>query len=154
MSGHSIGLELALDWHPAPWWRLQASYTHLDFSIELDDDSQDVWESAEIIEGASPEHQITLRSLMDLSKEWEADLWIYYVDELPVSSIGAQLLGTTIDSYTSLNARIGWKPSDDLDISLVGLNLQDDKHSEFVSEYFIPMVEVERSVYLKVTWDF
>jgi iron complex outermembrane receptor protein len=91
---------------------------------------------------------------MDLTKDWELDLWVYYVDEVPNASPVAAIYEIDIDSYTSLNARLGWRPRKDLELSLVGQNLQSDAHSEYVSEYFSVLTAVERSVYAKIRWDF
>lgn len=154
MSGYASGFELAVDWRPIPWWRIQASYTQINLSLEYANDSRDIFQTAAIGEGSSPEHQYSLRSSMDLTKDWEFDLWIYDVGELPAASVGATLSDITIDSYTSLNARLGWRPRKDLQVSLVGLNLQASAHSEFVSEYFSALTGVERSIYGKIRWEF
>ena len=153
MSGQATGLELALDWHPTQWWRIQASYTHINLSMELDADSHDSFNSEKISEDSSPEHQFSLRSSMDLPKDWELDFWVYYVDEVRTASIGAVLADITIDNYTSSNIRLGWRPYKDIEISLVGMNLQGG-HTEFVSQYLNGVTEVERSMYAQVRWDF
>ena len=154
MSGYATGLEMAFDWRPNTWWRIQASYTTFNLSLDLDDGSADIYQSISIGEGSSPEHQFSLFSSMDLTKDWELDLWVYYVDEVPNASPIAAIYEIDIDNYTSLNARLGWRPRKDLELSLVGRNLQSDVHSEFVSEYFSILTAVERSVYAKIRWDF
>ena len=67
------------------------------------------------------------------------------MDELP--SVGARGYGTA-------DLRLGWKPREDIEISLVGQNLIDDKHIEFgPSEFFqISPTAVQRGFYGKVTW--
>ncbi len=154
MSGHARGGEIAIDWRPSIWWRIQASYSKILFSLELDGDSLDPALSPQVSAGSSPENQFSLRSSMDLSKAWELDLWVYYVDELSASSIIAYQKEIEIDSYTSLNARLGWRPRKNLQFSLVGQNLQGGEHAEFAAETYNGVIEIERSVYGKVRWDF
>ena len=154
MSGHATGFEIAMDWRPSIWWRVQASYSRIFLSLDLDDDSLDPGLSDQVGEGSSPENQFSLRSSMDLSKEWELDLWVYHGDELPASSIVALQNEIQIDSYTSLNVRLGWQPSENLGFSLVGQNLQGGEHAEFAAETYNGVAGVERSVHGKVRWDF
>ncbi len=154
MSGHATGFEIAMDWRPSIWWRVQASYSRIFLSLDLDDDSLDPGLSDQVGEGSSPENQFSLRYSMDLSKEWELDLWVYHGDELPASSIVALQNEIQIDSYTSLNVRLGWQPSENLGFSLVGQNLQGGEHAEFAAETYNGVAGVERSVHGKVRWDF
>jgi iron complex outermembrane receptor protein len=84
---------------------------------------------------------------MDLPMDFELDSWLRYVDNLP---------SLDVESYITLDARLGWRPKENLEISIVGQNLLDDRHPEFGQPWFIHYVptEVEHSVYGKVTWHF
>ncbi len=62
--------------------------------------------------------------------------------------------GNTIPSYSSLDARIGWRVSDDVELSLAGQNLLDDHHIEYVAEKYTLPTEVARGFYAKIRWDF
>jgi iron complex outermembrane receptor protein len=68
------------------------------------------------------------------------------VDELPSQDM---------DSYITLDVRLGWKVRENVELSVVGQNLLDDRHPEYEPEFIdtIP-TEVERSVYGKVMWQF
>ncbi|MBL3619448.1 MAG: hypothetical protein JMN26_17225, partial [gamma proteobacterium endosymbiont of Lamellibrachia anaximandri] len=61
---------------------------------------------------------------------------------------------TPIPGYTSLNTRLAWRPWEDMELSLVGQNLLQDHHAEFVGESFLTQTEVERSVYGMIRFDF
>jgi iron complex outermembrane receptor protein len=137
------GVEVAADWKPADWWRIQGSYTFLE--IELRNNSQDPL--AELDEGKNPHHQISLRSLTDLGSNIEFDLWFRYVDDLPDDGVG---------DYATMDARLSWRPLMNLELSLVGQNLFDNQHPEKGSEQLFSSsaTEVERSVYGKITWEF
>jgi iron complex outermembrane recepter protein len=151
LTAQTYGVELVAEWLPMEWWRLQTNYSYIHISAQLDSDSNDPISITNIAEGSTPTHHASLRSMMDLSHAVSFDLWVYYVDELNTTSYSA---AEPISEYTSLNARIAWKPSDDLELSLVGQNLADNRHMEFVGENLLTKTEVERSVYAKIHWNF
>ncbi|MDX2477231.1 MAG: TonB-dependent receptor [Gammaproteobacteria bacterium] len=153
MEGSSVGLEAAIDWKVIDWWTLQTSYSYIDVMAETVSGGSDV-ESVQVKENSSPEHQLSVRSSMVLGKNWELDLWAYYVDKLSAASASALITGIEVDSYTSLNIRLSWKPVTDLEISLVGQNLLEAEHLEFIGETFTPPTMVDRSVYIKASVTF
>ena len=54
-----------------------------------------------------------------------------------------------------LDARLAWRPTEDLELAIVGRNLLHDEHQEFAPTFVnhVPTA-VEREVYGKVTWRF
>jgi len=144
MDGKTYGVEVAADWRASDWWRIQASYTCLQIQLDLDGDSGDTL--SESAEGESPHHQVSLRSSMDIVRDLALDLWARYVDDLPSQDV---------DSYITLDIRLGWKPHKGVELSVVGQNLLDDQHPEYEPEFIdIIPTEVQRSVYGTVTWQF
>ncbi len=145
LHGDTYGFELAADYQVQKWWRVQAAYTFMQMDLETNDDGTDRT-SPEFISGSNPHHQFSIRSAFDLPHKTEFDLWLRYVDSLPALNLG---------SYTSLNARLAWRPTRNLELSIVGQNLLDIKHVE-MSPDFLGTVEaqIERSVYGKVVWRF
>ena len=141
--GETYGFELAADWQPTAWWSLKAAYTYLQLSIEEDAIGFAEY-SKETIEGSSPEHQVSLRSAMRLTDQVGLDVWLRYVDDLPAFDI---------DRYVTADMRLSWTPLKNVELAVVGQNLLDDQHPEFVQEGILP-TEVERSAYAKVTWRF
>ncbi|MFP7755626.1 TonB-dependent receptor plug domain-containing protein [Thermodesulfobacteriota bacterium B35] len=151
MSARTWGLEMSLDWRPLEWWRLQGNYSFLDVSASLDDDSRDLSTSDQVVEGSSPKHQFSLRSMMDLGHGFCLDLWLYHIGELEKSSYSWTGL---VPGYTSFNARLAWRPVDRVEISLVGQNLNHGRHLEFIGENLYQETEVERSLYAMVRLNF
>jgi iron complex outermembrane receptor protein len=144
MEGETYGVEVAADWRPWDWWRIQASYTYLQIQLDLDRDSRDT--ISETAEGESPHHQVSLRSSMDMMRALALDLWFRYVDDLPSQDM---------DSYFTFDVRLGWKPHRNVELSVVGQNLFDGQHPEYEPEFIDTIAtEVERGVYGKVTWLF
>jgi iron complex outermembrane receptor protein len=140
----TYGVELAADWRPSNWWRFQGAYTYLNIVLEPADTSIQV--SSVTRKVASPHHQASLRSAMDLPGALEFDLWFRYVDELP---------SLDVDDYITLDARLGWHPRKNLEISVVGQNLLDNQHLEYKPEFLdTAPTEVEHSIYAKITWQF
>ena len=141
-SGTSRGFELAARWDAAPWWRLDAAYSFLDLDLQ----DRGAAGAIDEVQGSSPNHQFSLRSRMDLGDGWELDLWPRYVGELK---------SLDIDEYVTLDARLGWRPTDNIEFSLVGQNLLDSARQEFVPELvqFSP-TKAQRGVYGRLTLTF
>ncbi len=141
MEGQTYGVELTADWSVLDWWRLRAAYTFLQMQLtgpsSTDEDA----------EGKSPHNQFSLRSLMDLPWNLEFDAWLRWVDRLPTLDVAG---------YVSLDIRVGWRPTEYLELSLVGQNLVEDHRPEYATDVTLPIpcFEAERSVYGKVTWRF
>jgi iron complex outermembrane receptor protein len=76
----------------------------------------------------------------------EQDSTLRYIGRLP---------SLNIPSYYSLDANLVWKPISQLEFSVGGQNLLNDKHVEFIPEFINtqPMM-VMRTVKGTVTWRF
>jgi len=144
MRGKSYGVELAADWHPRPWWRLQATYSYLQLLLHTEDANQTPLFKE--LARTAPHHQGALRSSLDLPQGVELDLWLRYVGNLPAPAI---------PSYLTLDARLAWHPWRNIELALIGQNLLDGAHPEFASEKLeAATMEVERGFYGKITWQF
>lgn len=121
--GEAYGVELATVWQPAEWWHLQLAYTALDLQLHRRVGSNDAgFESAE---GSSPQHQVSLRSSWNLGQRWELDAWFRHVAALKASA-------RAVDAYESLDLRLAWRPDEHWELALVGQNLLEEAHEEFV----------------------
>lgn len=139
------GVELAVDWHVANWWRLQGAYTYFDMKTER---TGDIAGDAQALrfEDTNPRNQFSLRSAMNLNANRQFDIWVRYVSSLP---------GYDIPAYTAVDMRYAWKVRKDLELSLVGQNLFDPRHAEFVSDNMLTRnVELQRGAYVKAKWQF
>lgn len=99
--------------------------------------------------GEAREHQGYLQSSWDLPGHLELDLMGRLVDRLPG-------FDPAVPGYLSLDVRLGWRPTKNLEVEIVGQNLLDRHHPEFGTSSLLrsPTVEVERAVYGKVIWRF
>jgi iron complex outermembrane receptor protein len=132
------------------WWRWQATYTWLHMQLHVDDAATT---SPEIDPGGSPQQQFSLRSLMNLPHQVQFDATLRYVDRV---AIRTETSTTAVDvpQYFSLDLRLGWKPTKNLEFSIVGQDLLNGEHLEYAPSLQSQTTEVGRSIYGKVTWTF
>ncbi len=145
MFGETYGVELSGNIQATSWWSLHPAYSYLQMQMHIESDSTDTLNP--LTEDATPHHQFSLRSAMDISKEVELDLWLRYADNLPQYDLSG---------YLTLDARLGWRPTESFELSIGARNLLDDRHPEFGDPGLVRIVarEVERSFYLKGVWRF
>lgn len=145
------GLELALDWRVSPEWRLQPSYSYLRIAAHATTGDPVNRMNAQAFERDAPRHQFSLRSSMSFSGQRQLDVWLRHVSKLG----DADMAGNGIPAYTTMDVRYAWRPTKSLELSVVGQNLLDQRHPEFVP-VLIPSetLQVERGVYLKAKWQF
>jgi iron complex outermembrane receptor protein len=102
------------------------------------------------LEGTTPRHQFSLRSVLDLPGGLQLDAHLRHSTEL--ERLPDIAVGPGIDGYTELDVRLAWEASEQLELALVGQNLLHDHHAEFGTP--AARGEIERSAYGKVTWQF
>ena len=139
------GFEVAADWQVTPGWRIQPHYSRLRLhSPRLTDLAavavQEQWE------GRVARHRASLRSSWTLGDGQHLDLWLKYTSRLDNPQVPA---------YTALDLRYALRLGSRGELAIVGQNLLDQRHPEFVSDYLpIQQTEVGRSLSLKVSWRF
>ncbi|ETX02798.1 MAG: TonB-denpendent receptor [Candidatus Entotheonella factor] len=143
LQGETYGVELALEWQLLDRWRINLAYTFLQLDFDLDGDSQSTTSGNDA--GFSPNHQVSLRSSIELPGKLTLDTWLRYVDTLSALDI---------DRYVTLDIRLAWQPLESIELALVGQNLVESHHSEFRQEIFPFQTEIERGVYGAISWRF
>ena len=141
LRGESYGAELSGSYQLTDWWRVRAGYTYLHKRIFLKPGASDLNNGT--AEGNDPQHQVSLRSSVDLPGHVELDAGLRYVDRLPAPPV---------PGYVELDARLAWRPIKNVELAIVGQNLLDNRHPEFGAP--ATRQEIQRSVYGKVTWSF
>lgn len=143
-SGHTSGVEVAGRWTVNDRWRLLFAYAQLHTSLRFHADSAD---PNQMIFGQypvfSPNRTLNVRSYLDLPGHLELDTALYAVGR--VSDIN-------VPGYTRLDVRLGWRPKENLEVSLVGQNLLKQRHTEDAPSFLEVPSQIERSLYAKVTW--
>jgi iron complex outermembrane receptor protein len=143
MRGETYGLEATANCHVTNNWKLSASYSLFRMELNRSRDSRDTFASA--IEGIDPEHQFQAHSRLNLPRSFELDTGVYHV---------ARLSALAVPSYTRIDLRFGWRPSENLALSFMTQSLLDARRPEFAENQGVIATEVQRSVYGRLTWRF
>lgn len=131
MDAELSGLELWADAELTETWRVSAGLTLLEEEYERGPFSLDFNGS-----GHDPGYQVFVRSDFDLAPDWRLGLDLRAIDEvLPA-----------VPAYVELNARLGWRVADNVEIALSGRNLLDEAHPESFDEG--QLLQARRSVSL------
>ena len=152
MEGKTYGVEISAEWKPLPWLASTLSYSYI--KLQMDANVSKKYMLEIYAEDSSPQHQASIRSNIDLGHNVQLNLWGRYVDTIKAAPPQAVKAGIGVDDYVALDANIVWRPCAELELMLVGQNLLDRRHLEFIQEYFTSPIEIERSVYAKLTWEF
>ena len=138
LSGESYGGEAVLSVAASDVWRLSVSYSLLLLQMHGNPASD-----AASLEQNAPKHQVVLRSAYDFTPRASLDAQLRYVDH----SLG-------VAAYLTADVRLAYRPTADVELSLVGQNLLDNRHPEQASTIGLPTFEVPRGFYGRITWRF
>ena len=142
LRGHTYGAEITARYQLLSWWRLTGSYSNLQQRLRLAPGSTD--RTGGLQEATDPRNQFSIRSNMDLPHKTELDFWVRQVSALRLSG------APPVPSYTVFDVRLGWRPLEYLEVSVVGRHLPGPSHLEFG-----PAGElIRRGVYLTTVWRF
>lgn len=137
MTGETWGFEVSADWRVLPNWKLQGTYSYLEIYLHSHDNTLPDQEAAE---RGTPRNQFSIRSNWKVSEDWSLDTSLYHASELN---------GGSIPSHTRLDANLGYRVNDNLNLNLVGQNLFNNDHREISGG-----AEIPTSVFGYVTWHF
>ncbi|HLK47064.1 MAG TPA: TonB-dependent receptor [Bryobacteraceae bacterium] len=141
--GWMYGAELASTWEATSRWRISPGYAFVGLAATPD---SAVARQRTPEPGRQPaKHVVHLRSLFDLTRRTEFDLSLYGTTRLPDAGISG---------YARLDARINRRFGESTEASIVGQNLLQPRHLEFLDHAGILSSEVPRSIYGKLTWRF
>ncbi len=142
------GVEFVVNVQPLSWWRLKMSYSYL----HIDEDLKSTSVPLSLEKKNNPKHQANLQSFMQLPFDFEFDTLVYIMDGLPGTVPTGQ--SDNVEYYVRLDLRLGYKPTDWAEISLVGTNLTDRRHYEGNDFTLGESTQVPRAGYAKVTFTF
>ncbi|MGR9052540.1 MAG: TonB-dependent receptor plug domain-containing protein, partial [Gammaproteobacteria bacterium] len=149
------GVELATDWRPTDWLRLQLSYTYLRMNFDrkgASDNGPALGFS--LGDKRDPQQQLSFRGSFDLQYGTELDIWLRYADGIPdITVIDPERL-PPVKAYVALDIRLGWHAGDNLELALVGRDLNNARHLEYLNTIATFPTLVERSYYAQVKWKF
>jgi iron complex outermembrane receptor protein len=141
LRARSWGAELSGAYRVTDRWRLRGGYTYFDKEMITKSGHVDVTDGAG--EGNDPQNQFLLQSTLDLPHNVQFDMVARYVSALPEPHV---------PSYFTFDVRVAWRPRKNLEFSIVGQNLWEDRHPEFGPA--ATRQEIPRSVYGRISWSF
>ena len=145
-----VGLEAELTVLPVDGWRLTASYSFLEF---LREDNVPSPLGGGTLNRNQPEHQVGVRSVVDLPADLEFDSSFYWVDGLGAVFPQIQPFTNNVRQVFRLDLRLGWQPTDWLEIALVGQNLLQTRHDEYNDVLGSQSTQVPRSGYVLFSFE-
>lgn len=125
LDGQTWGLEAWAEMEMTPNWRLSAGGSTLGKDFQIAAGSQDISRLAAA--GHDADFQFMLRSQHRLSERVDLDVRLRHVGETPAEATTGSL---TAPAYTEANARLSWRLSDRIEVSVAGLNLLNESHVE------------------------
>lgn len=145
MHGETHGLEVSANWKVTNRWTLAPGYAFEAIHLHLDQTSQDTT-SVAAAEGSSPVHSAQLRSHWAVPHGFAWETAAYFVD---------RLADPNVPSYTRLDSVLSWQFAEKARLSLVGQNLANDHHVEFVDFTGSARTTlIKRSAYAELSWQF
>jgi iron complex outermembrane receptor protein len=120
MNADARGIEFSADWHPVPFWRLEAGYTTFHLTSHVNAASQD--QKMAVYEGVAPNQQWQARSWMSLPARMEVDALLLH---------SGAVRGLPVPAYTRADLRVQFAATRQVSLVVVGQNLLDSSHLEF-----------------------
>src|SRR5262249_30516986 len=136
------GVELAALWQPLNPLFIKASYRYLDLHLTKDPGSGDFEDG--LFEMNDPRHVGVVTARLDLPHGLQFDTTLRAVSSLPRPAM---------PGYVTADVRLGWSPRPECEFSLIGQNLLDPRHPDFVTPNSLND-ELARSLTFKATWRF
>jgi iron complex outermembrane receptor protein len=141
LHGNSHGVETTVDVRPASWWRLSGSYSGLRVQLTRDRGQVDLSQERRN-EGGSPRHQGLLHASIDLPLGIDLDAYLRAVSRLPALAI---------PGYATADVRAAWQVTGRLQLEVVGRDLLDAAHPEYVGAAGAGLTEIPRSLFAGAT---
>ena len=148
LAGQTYGGELTADWQVLEGWRLHGGYDLIQENLWVKAGQTDTSNGQG--DTSDPANQVFLRSSVDLKENLQLDAGVRWVDGRPVVN---GTTGDMVPSYLEMDAHLDWRPVQNLELSVTGLNLLQDHHPEY--GFPTPTREdISRSVYGEATCRF
>jgi len=139
--GDTAGGEIAPEWRPLNFWRLRGSYSYLNMNLSKAAGTA-VGGTPANVAGSSPRNEVSFDSSFEIPRKVKFDFVYRYVSALPAVSAPA---------YSTGDARIAWYIRRHLEFTLVGRNLFQPYHIEYVADPGGP-VAIRRNIFAALAW--
>lgn len=138
LRGHTYGVEAWADWQVLDWWRLSPGVRTVTEHLRFAPGASGLLGTAQA--GDDPHSEFKLTSSMRLPGRLDLDATLRHVGALP---------DPALPGYWELSARLGWRATRTLELSLDGSNLLHARHLELP----VPYGEyIDRSIFARIDW--
>lgn len=120
IEGNVDGIEAWGEWQPAGFARFALGWLHLRKDLRFSAPPEDPSSIRNL--GNDPRNQWKLRAQFDLPHRTELDVHLRHIGGLP---------DPDVPSYTQADLRLGWQIAPQVELSLIGQNIFDQRHAEF-----------------------
>nr|WP_294851618.1 TonB-dependent receptor [uncultured Sphingomonas sp.] len=139
--GKGKGFEALATGPLTDWWKLEVSYSYLDFNVTSDPNTYTLTGDS-----GSSRHQLRAKSSMTLSEHLRLDTDVHYV---------SRSNGGERPAYTDLDIRGTYQVNPNLELSIVGSNLLKKRRLEFYQDTLpLELVYVPRSAFAEARFRF
>jgi iron complex outermembrane receptor protein len=142
MNAETVGAELTVLYQPSAWLFFKSGYRYINLRFTRDPGSGDFRNG--LFEANDARHVGYVTARFDLPGHWTFDTTLRGTSGLPAPAMRG---------YITADARLAWSPQAAWEFALIGQNLTDPQHPEFVTPNSTNE-QVARSVTLKATWRF
>ncbi|MEM7409166.1 MAG: TonB-dependent receptor [Myxococcota bacterium] len=146
LRGVGYGSEIAAQWAVTDFLNLSGGYhfTRTDLSFKSRGADANARDAAET---ETPRHAFHIGTRINLPWDFEFDTTLFWVDRQATNRTNSN----QIDAHARLDMRLGWRVRENLEVSLVGLNVIEPQQ-EFADSVFTRASDVPRSFYGSVRW--
>lgn len=138
----TYGGEVSTNVQVSPGWLVSGHWSIIRVVMQVEDPTAIA--GAQDPETDTPRHQVHLRSQWRIGERLDIGALAWWIDH-------ARSQASRIDDYVRVDFRLGWRPEDNIELSLVGQNLVGSSHAEGSADLYTVPGEVERGVYFQVT---
>ncbi|HEX5633634.1 MAG TPA: TonB-dependent receptor, partial [Gemmatimonadales bacterium] len=139
IEGRTTGLEAWGSYRVTPAWRLSGGFVAQDIERRVKPGAVDLGSLGSL--GTDPKRKVLLRSIWDVTARHEFDLALRHIGRLPEPAVPA---------YTVVDARLAWRPSRAVELSLRVQNLLDRRHAEW--GVAPNRAQFDRTYFVKLVW--
>ena len=148
IAAKTYGVELAGNWQVIPSWRLHGSYSWLKMAMKPTSGGSGIATFGSA--GSSPQNMVQIHSVHNFAHNIELDATLYFIDKL---TFRPDQSATPVPSSTQLDLRLGWHPVSNLEISLTGRNLLQQRYRAYLADDVTSSL-IPRSVLAQIRWTY
>ena len=143
--GNTHGLELAIAWQATHSLKIDLAYSLI---------YENLSGTQHLVASETPTNQLSLMADWQLTDTLTFDFWGRYVDKTRALYSMSTDYTYQIDDYFTVDLQLRYNPIQNLELALIGQNLLEKNHEEFVQEIYTLPATVARGIYMKATYRF